>query len=298
MRKVVFLFFVFLFCVTALQATMPRMYEAVLWLNKPGISLKNVPQKTVENLRKKIKADNIKIGVFDGVPFIAIKKLPKEPKELTVSINLEPVFSNKNYLGSWDNFNICLNMKKNETDEDFLQLFDKAFYSKLICQKECPNKSFLKWRVYWKSPERITLQANIGKKGGFSDIQDAKKSIDAINALLSQAILDGPRFPKNKAEALKSGGEFYLRRAPTSSYDFSVAIREVLTKLTQMKFLQGISKADIKAVTKKIKGGIALYYLDKRCGESKMQGWQSIYNSMPIRFDEFKCAHITITRGG
>jgi hypothetical protein len=298
-KRVLFLLMAPLVWLTTVPATMPSIHKATVWLNKPGIALQKVSESMREKLRQRTGADRIDIGVREGVAYIAVVKTwrPK-PKQLVVAIDLRPVFSDKSCLGSWENFDLCSNKRRNENDEDFVRILDRTFYSKLICQKGCRNKSFLKWWVYWKSPERIMLKADIGATGGFADLEEAKKSIEAVNALLSKVLIDGPRFPESEFEAIRKGGEFYVEAVSGAPYDFAEAIRNVLTTLQRQSLLKGIDSSDIKAIAGKTHGGISIYYFDEKCGQDQATaGWRAIYNNTPIRFDKNGCAHIIRTRG-
>jgi hypothetical protein len=298
MKKYLFILTICLFFSSLAFATMPKFNRAVVWLNKPTIVLKNISNDTIKKLRDQVGVDSIEIGKKEGIAYIAVEKNLKKAKEITVSIDLRPVFSNKSCLGSWDNFYTCLQMQKNKTDEEFMQILDRAFYAKLICQKGCKDKSFLKWRVYWKSPETIMLKADISKAGDFADLEEAKKGIDKVNALLAKIIIEGPRFPKSKFEAIRHGGSFYVQTAPVTSYDFAKAMRTILNTLKNKKLLEGMSDADIASVIRILQGGKMVYYTSKKCGIIKTPKWRSENNAMPIHFDKNKCAHITITRGG
>ena len=280
-----------------LFATMPLPDRVTVWLNKPGAHIVTpVPPHWLDDVRRKVKADEIRIEKERGIDSITVVKRPQErPVKLTTSVDLRPWFVEKKCLESWDAFHECMGRKRNEADEALYRRLDDAFYAKVSCQKGCEDGNFTKWRLRWPAPAYMVLEADIGEKGGFENLEAARKSLTAVNALLKKALY-GARFPEDYGEGNSEYEVFAVDTVRMEGYDFAGALHRILWRLKETGRLEGITRGDIADIEKRAQAGKMVYYIPKVCTGGSYVGWYAVSNSMPIRFDNRYCPRIRVVR--
>ena len=305
------------------QGCPPLSERVYLYLNEPGVSLKPVPAKRIETLRRQIGAKELSVRKGpEGVPAIAVvAPRPEEiPEKISTSVDLGPWFTKKECLKSWEAFHRCMNRGENRRDEMLYRHIEREFVSKVFCEEgeKCPDGDFAKWRLVWENPALIRIEADIGK-GGFENLQEAKESLHRINALLKRTVY-GARFPEDYGEGTGPEEIFAIGTRARQDYDFSEAVMRALSSLTAEGFLSGLGKNDIETLRKLSKGGALIYYLPARCiavpestpqsgaaspqaGDAWRQppggetaGWHTQSDSARIRFDAGWCPRLEILR--
>jgi hypothetical protein len=291
MRK---LFIALLLPFSMLWACVPLFDRCVVFLNKPDVMLKPVPQKIVHSLQSQIDADEVVIGREGGIVSISIVKKPRyKVTSLSSSVDLLPWFKNKKCAQSWEDFHQCMNNKRSPDDEKLYQKLDREFVAKVICEEgsACEDPDFSKWRLRWLIPAKIVLEADIGK-GGFETLESAKKSLHAINALLKK-VLYGAHFPESFEES-EGDAILSINEVPVQPYDFQKSMLHVLERLKETGYLKGMPKGDMQAVARLAQGGRKIYFVPKGCGEKS--GWNCVSNASRIRFDDRLCPHIELLK--
>jgi len=296
MRRLFFVFLVFL-----LYSTPLILKFSVIYLNKPGIKFKTVPNTWVYRQKEELNLDELKISVKDGVPFIYLRKdYEKKIIRITTSVDFSRWFKNKECSKTWNTFYDCMNKKKNPEDEKLYQKIDREFYSELICQNGCEDEDFLKWEVHWYSPAYISITAPIGEKGGFKNLKEAKASLKRINSLL-KSVVYGARFPEDYGESSNPNEVFSLEKEPQLNFDYSTAVRKILNTLIRDGFICGLFPVDVKRISKISRAGRIILFLGKNCSlppgaEKEGDGWYSFYNTAKIEFKGTDCPSIKILK--
>jgi hypothetical protein len=184
----------------------------------------------------------------------------------------------------------------------------------------CADPDFLKWKLRWPQPWRFVLKTDtIGQKWRFASLNEAKASLHRINALLGR-VLPGARFPENPGE--NRDMSVYSEEGRSIYVDPGLRLVEVLKRLIDDKFLQGITRDDIRAIAHLARGGKDLYYLAPTClkedaipecagGKSEggylaqvcrelqaktAAGWQATSNGNRIKFSATGCPKIEVLR--
>ncbi len=295
MRRLFFVFLLFL-----LYSTPLPLRFSVIYLNKPGVELKSVPETWIYTWKKKLKLDDLRIGVEDEIPFIHLKKdFEKKVVRISTSVDLSPWFKNKECSRTWNSFHDCMSKGKNPEDERLYQKIDREFYSKLICQTGCEDEDFLKWEVHWYSPTYISLSAPVGEEGGFKSLEEAKASLRKINLLL-KGVVYGARFPEDYGEGRSPDEVFSLEEVPLMNYDYSSAIRLLLKALVRDGFLSGLSPDDIRRISEIYRAGRVVLFVGENCPlppgtEKGDNGWISLYMT-EIEFKGTSCPSIKILK--
>ena len=302
----------------------PVVDRCDIYLNKKGVTLKTVPAPWLEKVRKKLKVDEIVVSVQMGIPYIALlKKAEHRVRRITTTADLRPWFVEKSCLRNWERFNECMNERRNPADEALYHKLDRQFVARLICEEgsETPcDPDFAKWAFHWRAPAFMELEADIGEPGAFQSIEEAKKSLHKINALLKK-VLYGAHFPETYGEG-SSEYEIYAEESVTIfPKGFGTALAKLLRKLKGAGYLKGLEGRDVDTIEKLAKGGKTLFYLPAECDaaaavpecaealrfrtefkgkslcdEATKPGWHATSNGNHLRFDRRRCPHITILR--
>ncbi len=279
-----------------LAATIPMDDRVTVWLNRPGVELRSVPAAWLEKVRKKLGADELRVGTDSGIIRIDLIKQPEEKaQKITTTADLRTWFIEKECLKGWESFGRCLNENRNRADEVLYHHLEKEFVSNVQCRERCEDPSFKKWRFQWVAPAYMELQADIGTKGGFDTLEDAKKSLHRINGLLKK-VLYGARFPEGFGEGRTEYETFAVDMVQVRNFDFKHGNRRLLWRLKEAGYLHGIDGGDIDAMEKSAKPGYMIYYIPPECTGGDISGWYAVYNSAHIRFDRRYCPRIRILR--
>ncbi len=278
-----------------LMACPPRIDRCAVYLNKPGIMMKPIPQEMIEALHSQTRADRIIVQKQDTVMRIVIVKKPRyKAVSLSSSVDLLSWFKDKKCVRSWERFHRCMNQKQNPDDERLYRKLDREFVARVICEERstCEDPDFSRWRLRWDAPAHIVLETDIGN-GGFTTTEAAKKSLHRINVLLKR-VLYGARFPESVSEST-ADAYFLVNEVPVQKYDFKKSLKVVLKKLKERGYLHGIDRNDIHRLSKLAEKGKLLYFVAEKCDRGG-KGWQQVSNSVRIRFDDKRCPSVEILR--
>ncbi|WP_353661711.1 hypothetical protein [Hydrogenimonas sp. SS33] len=301
----------------------PRPGIVDIYLNKPDVHLRSVPAPWLDKVRRSLGADEVRIGTKRGIVHIVLSQKAEERlQRIATAVDLRPWFTDKACAKSWESFHRCMDEKRNETDERLYIRLDREFVSKILCEEgqPCENPDFAKWELHWRAPWYITLEAPIGGEGEFKSATEARKSLDAVNALLKK-VLYGARFPENYGEGESEYEVYAENRVRVIPKDFGPKAARLLTKLKRARYLRGLPDRDIETVGKLAAGGKTVFYLPKRCpaaeavpecaeahrlagafgpgslcAEATKPGWHATSNGNTVRFDEKRCPRVTVLR--
>ncbi|WP_456391776.1 hypothetical protein [Nitratifractor sp.] len=300
------------------QACMPRTDRVTLWLNKPGVELRTPSAEIFDALHKNIEGAQLRVGKNEqGISWITLR-LRERPIErpviLSSSVDLRPWFEESDCLVNWDLFHECMSERRNPHDEKLYRKLDRQFVSKLICEEghHCIDPTFPLWRLDWRAPAQITLEAEIGK-GGFATLDAAKESLHRINALLKKGLY-GARFPESYDEGLSAYKTYFVRELRSPRRDFKAPLIWLLNTLKKSGDLKGVSEREISQIGSKAQGGAILYYRPKGCPDEgnpedrhlvevhegnktvlrqiktdAPTGWRSLRAMASVSFDEKMC---------
>jgi len=242
---------------------MPQDRETVC-LSKPGVHVAKLSDAYIQRLRKKIGADDLRFESKNGVVCITIFKKPAwRVDKIATSLDFTRWFKNKECLLSWNTFYDCMNKKRNPQDELLYQKLDRMFVAKITCgEGEKCERDFLFWRFYWDAPAQMRLEAKIGR-GGFASVEEAKRSLAKINALLKKVVY-GARFSRSYDENDESS--FYHEHSVNTNYHyFSQATKQLFELLQKHNYLQGLKEVDKKAIARLAHPGVKILYIPKGC---------------------------------
>ncbi len=288
---------VFLLLAAALMACPPIPHLSFVFFNRAGIEIKTPPVVWEKKMKEKLGLDQLYIIRSQGVFYLRISSAPVEkPTEISSSVDLSPWFKNRECAKTWENFHECMNQRKNPQDELLYRKLDLEFYSKLICQETCPDRSFLLWEAHWYSPTYISISAKIGE-GGFKSVEEAKESLHRINALLKK-VLYGARFPENYGEGRTPMEVFSIRhRYITNPELFKRATREILLAMERDGYLSGLSPEEVEKISSLSGSGKQVLYIPQGCHPLPWlkPGWVSLSNSARVNFKN-RCPRIEILR--
>ena len=315
------LLFILMTIVMASWACGPMMGRSNVYLNKKGVTLKTVPSSLLEKIKKDSRVKDIELSVYMGIPNVILHQSVKT-RVLGIStvVDLSQWFIESSCLKSWESFNSCMSERKNSADESLHRKLEQQFVSKILCREKCENPDFAKWVFHWRSPAFMELETNIGSGEGFESVQEAKKSLHNINALLKK-VLYGARFPESYDEG-HSEYEVYSQNTRIIAPKDSGKVMAKLLKLFKKEdYLHGLNDNDIESIKKLAKGGRSVFYLpsdcpfaeavpqcssahlfqqgDKHrdwCNEATKPGWHSICSGSRIIFDRQHCPHVTLLR--
>ncbi len=292
MRKIA-LFFI----IGALFPCPPIFKFTSVFFNRPGIQVKTPPAVWEKAMAKSLSLDSVYILRSQGVFYLRISKAPeKKIVRISTSVDLSPWFKNRDCARTWEKFYNCMNQRKNPGDEKLYQKIDREFYSKLICQEECPDPTFVLWEAHWYSPAYITISADIGK-GGFKTVEEAKESLHRINLLLKKVIY-GAKFPEDYGEGTSPEEVFSMEtRMVLDEKLIKRAVRELLLAMERDGYLSGLSREEIEKISSLSFPGRQVIYLPEGCPApyDLRAGWVSLYNSDRVKFGE-KCPMITVLK--
>ncbi|WP_042203889.1 hypothetical protein [Nitratifractor salsuginis] len=313
-----------------------------VFLNKKGVTLQQPPRDWIENLRKEFGLRMIRIDQIDKIPHIAIEaSQSSKVVSITSSVDLRPWFKNKKCAQTWESFDECRNKGVDPEDDRLQRRLDREFYSRVICQERCldpemdrdllketelkrdsnascEDPEFIKWELRWPRPWRFVLKTEaIGKKWGFASAGQAKASLHRINELLGR-VLPGARFPEDPSE--NHDMDVYSEETRSIYVDPGLKLPVILKRLRDVKYLQGLSPADIEAIGRVARGGKSIYYLPKGCPKEevipecfvredgaghlqkicpkrkRVPGWYAISNGNRINFSEEGCPKIEVLK--
>ncbi len=277
-------------------AAMPTIMGVVrICVNKPGSNLRLPPSAWIEKERRTLEADDLRISV-QGFPFIYLRKRPRRVATSIVSrVDLTTWFKNRECARSWESFYACMNEKKNPADEKFYRNLDLNFYSKIICQNDCIDKDFLKWQVKWPSPAIFSVEASIGKTGGFVSLEAARKSLERINTILGR-VANGARFPENYNDVKSENESFVIEETSVLNFDFRHKISVLLNDLKSAGYLTGLDENDTRTISKLIGNSNVVFFVPAYCSSKLKPGWNRESNNVRLRLDEDRCPEIQFLR--
>ncbi len=281
---------------SSLWATPPLTDRATLWLNKPGTRLEPVPSPWLERERERVGADDLSIGIQEGVGYVTIVKAPRTFRgTIVTNADIGAWFTDKECTENWEVFHGCLDQNPDTADGRIYCRLERGFVAKVQCRKGCDDPSFGKWRFRWPTPACMSLEADIGTEGGFLSVEEARRSLHAINALLKR-LLYGARFPEDFGEGRTPCELFSFDRVGVQEYSFKRAAGFLLRRLVEAGYLHGIGNGEINKIEKRMEAGTMVYYVPPGCADAVAGGWRTLSNSARIRFDGRRCPHVAILR--
>ena len=276
-----------------------------IYLNKEGVRVQTPPAAWLERARKALRLERVTVTTERQIPHIAVAVRPlRRVRRIATTADLHPFFAEKACLRDWDRFNDCMNRRVNGKDERLYRKIDREFVSKIICQRGCIDPSFLKWRFHWRAPALLQLEADIGGPGAFKTVEEAKRSLHKINALLKKTLY-GARFPEAYGEGRSADERYSQEEVTLVPPGLGGRLFLLLGRLRKAGYLQGLCNRDMRAVRRLAGGGKALFYLPPECPAKKLPaggakrakpGWHAVSNASRIRFDGRRCPHVTILR--
>ncbi len=288
--------FVLVACWIQSALAMPTVMGIVyICINKPGTKLKEPPGAWIERERNAIGVDELSISA-GKVPSVFLRKRPRRAvTRISATADLRPWFKNRDCIKSWETFHSCLNREVNPEDERFYRDLDRKFYARIICQNGCENDDFLKWRIRWPSPALVTLEADIGKPGGFTSLEAARTSLAQINALLKKVVY-GARFPEDFGEAKTDLEAFAINKSMILDNDFRDKISRLLADLTAAGYLVGLDASEISTISALAGNSNIVFYVPASCPSRHKPGWNSEPNNVRIGFDRDGCPRLQVLR--